>query len=63
MEHYLLTILLNQGIMLQILSGLVGNRDKAKEIYKAGTELRKYCEERFDELEENGQIRSTEAAD
>lgn len=63
MEHYLLAILSNQGIMLQILSNLIGNRETAKEIYNTGTELRKHCNEMFDELEKNGQIRSTKAAD
>lgn len=63
MESCLLAILANQGIMLQILSHLIGNTETAKEIYDAGTELRKHIKEVFDELEKNGQIRSTEAAD
>ena len=49
MEEFMKTVLQNQGLMLQIMSAFVSDKEKREEIYKYGTQLNQFEPEQQDE--------------
>ena len=49
MEEFMKTVLQNQGLMIQIMSAFVSDKDKREEIYQYGIKLNHFEPEQQDE--------------